>query len=161
MLVVNHAIRHFKHVIKCVPFNIQTNHQTRIPALTKTCDVWSTRHNVSSRSLQNQMVILPKYQAQKTDADVLLRVTINDVQRCTQFGYQVLPREQQQDTETDTYTITITNLNWQYVSIDCAKLLCDVSTGVTDHWFPKVLDAEFSTPCMDYPNHQCTLPSSW
>ena len=59
-------------------------------------------------------------------ADALSLVTINDVHIL--IHYQALAYEQQQDHHT-----AITNLQWQYISIDGKKLLCDVKTGRSRH----------------------------
>ena len=100
------------------------------------------------------MVFSPTCQAQRAQfADALSLVTINDVHIL--IDYQALAYEQQQDHHT-----AITNLQWQYISIDGTKLLCDVKTGRSRHIGSKKFHAEYSTPYMGYPTHQYALPSN-
>ena len=115
-------------MLEGVSFTIQTDHHPLIVALTKTGDEWSAIQQRQQWAIAESGGLLTCIPCTKNPVvDALSRVTINDVH--IGIDYQALAREQHQDLETDTYKTAITNLIWQYVSIECTQLLCDVSTG--------------------------------
>ena len=79
-LAVHHAIHHIKHMMKGVPFTIQTDHQPLITVLTKNGDAWPARQ-------QNQLSAIAEFAGLLTYitgtnnpvAHAFSCVTINDV----------------------------------------------------------------------------------
>ena len=128
LLAIHHAIRHFRHMVEGTTFTIQTDHRSLVTALTKSGDAWSPRqqrHLSAIAESGGKLTYLPG--SKNPVADALSRITINDIQ--AGIDYQALAVEQQNDPESEAYRTSITNLTWEYIPINNAQVLCDVSTG--------------------------------
>ncbi|GFO10356.1 Pol polyprotein [Plakobranchus ocellatus] len=144
LLALYLAIRHFRFFLEGRPFTAYTDHKPLVGAISKLSDPWTARQ-------QRHLAFISEYSTDirhvsgksNVMADSLSRSSLSNV--TLGIDYEAMAKAQEKDRDIKAFPTAITGLHIVPYQIHNSTLLCEVSTGHLDRWFPKLLNAKFSS----------------